>query len=116
MKKLLIAVLLLSSCHVVRYELALPIYSHKTHVTKRKRFAFPPDSMDRDFNYYEFRKVPIDITQDGYSVYKGDVMVHNAVKGAFMPSDTTAYYWEYEWIDSVANPCTGEIIKWSANE
>lgn len=105
---------LFTSCHVVKYELALPEYSHKSHIVKRKRFAFPPDSMFRDLAYYEFKRVPIDITMDGYSVYRGDVMVHNAVKGAFMPSDTTGYYWEYKWVDSIINPCTGEITKWLA--
>ena len=114
MKKLLVIALLLSSCHVVRYELALPRYSHKTHIKKRKHFTFPPDSMVRDWGYYEFKKAPVDITLDGYSIYRGDTMIHNAVKGAFMPSDTTAYYWEYEWVDSIANPCNGEILKWSA--
>jgi|TARA_R100000081_G_scaffold39170_2_gene18151 hypothetical protein len=113
MKKLLIAALLLSSCHVVKYELALPMYSHKTHVTKRKHFTFPPDSLVRDWGYYEFKKAPVDITLDGYSIYRGDTMVHNAVKGAFMP-DTTGEYWEYRWVDDVVNPCTGEIIKWNA--
>lgn len=41
MKKLLVIALLLSSCHVVRYELAMPTYSHKPHVVKHKRFSFP---------------------------------------------------------------------------
>ena len=113
MKKLLVIALLLSSCHVVRYELALPRYSHKTHVVKHKRFSFPPDSMFRDLVYYEFTKVPIDITMDGYSIYREDTMLHNAVRGAFLP-DTTEESWEYMWVDSIANPCTGEIIKWSA--
>ena len=111
---LLAGAIALTSCHVVKYELALPEYSHKSHIVKRKRFAFPPDSMFRDLAYYEFKRVPIDITMDGYSVYRGDVMVHNAVKGAFMPSDTTGYYWEYKWVDSIINPCTGEITKWLA--
>ena len=99
----------LSSCHVVKYELALPQYSHKSHIVKRKRFAFPPDSMFRDWAYYEFKRVPIDITMDGYSTYRGNRMVHNAVRGAFMPTDTTGEYWEYNWVDSVVDPCTGLI-------
>ena len=102
---------LFTSCHVVKYELALPEYSHKSHIVKRKRFAFPPDSMFRDLAYYEFKRVPIDITMDGYSTYRGNRMVHNAVRGAFMPTDTTGEYWEYKWVDSVVDPCTGIMVK-----
>ncbi len=111
MKKLLVIALLLSSCHVVKYELAMPTYSYKSHVIKRKHFTFPPDSMYRDWAYYEYNKVPVDIRMDGYSIYRGDTMIHNGVRGGFMLTDTTNGAWEYEWVDSVVNPCTGLIIK-----
>ena len=101
----------LSSCHVVKYELALPQYSHKSHIVKRKRFTFPPDSMVRDWNYYEFFKVPIDMTLDGYSIYKGDTMIHNGVRGGYLPDTADGFWIGYKWTDSVIDPCSGIMVK-----
>lgn len=107
MKKLLIVALLLSSCHLVKYELALPISSHKSHITKRKRYTFPPDSIVRDEDYHFYRKVPIDMTMDGYSIYRGDTMVHNCATGCFI------FNWRmgrYEWVEKLVDPCDNTIL------
>ena len=102
---------LFTSCHVVKYELALPQYSHKSHIVKRKRFTFPPDSMVRDWNYYEFYKVPIDMTMDGYSIYRGDTMIHNGVRGGYLPDTADGFWIGYKWTDSVIDPCSGVMVK-----
>ena len=97
----------LSSCHVVKYELALPQYSHKSHIVKRKRYTFPPDSIVRDEDYHFFLRVPIDVTMDGYSIYRGDTMVHNCAVGCFL------FNWQgggYEWVDKAVDPCNKTIL------
>ena len=98
---------LLTSCHVVRYELALPITAHKSHIVKRKRYTYPPDSIVRDEDYHFFRKVPIDVTMNGYSIYRGDTMVHNCAVGCFL------FNWQgggYEWVDKVVDPCNKTVL------
>ena len=35
-----------------RYELALPITAHKSHIVKRKRYTYPPDSIVRIQDYH----------------------------------------------------------------
>lgn len=102
---------LFTSCHVVKYELALPQYSHKSHIVKHKRYTFPPDSMFRDWSYYEFYKVPIDMTMDGYSIYRGDTMIHNGVRGGYLPDTADGFWIGYKWTDSVIDPCSGIMVK-----
>ena len=97
----------LSSCHVVRYELALPITSHKSHIVKRKRYTYPPDSIVRDEDYHFFLRVPIDVTMDGYSIYRGDTMVHNCAVGCFL------FNWRegrYVWVDKFVDPCNKTVL------
>ena len=97
----------LSACHVVRYELALPITAHKSHIVKRKRYTFPPDSIVRDEDYHFYRKVPIDVTADGYSIYRGDTMVHNCATGCYL------FDWRgggYIWMERVVDPCDKTVL------
>ena len=91
----------------MRYELALPITAHKSHIVKRKRYTYPPDSIVRDEDYHFFHQVPIDVTMDGYSIYRGDTMVHNSA------SELLSFQLArggYEWVDKVVDPCNKTII------
>ena len=51
------------------------------------------------------------MTLDGYSIYRGDTMIHNGVRGGYLPDTADGFWIGYKWTDSVIDPCSGIMVK-----
>jgi len=101
-------VFLLTSCHVVKYE--LPLDDQAILEVKRKRSVFPPDSVWRDLTFCKVYGKYRPWFTKGFSIYQGDTLFHNNdMDAAIVIIDTTEAAWKHLTIDTAVDVCKCQL-------
>ena len=100
--------LLLTSCHVVKYE--LPLDDQVILEVKRKRSAFPPDSIWRDLTFCKIFGEYNPLLIAGFSSYRGDTLFHeNDIAEYTLAPESTESNWWFEPNDHVTDSCKCQL-------
>ena len=103
-------VFLLTSCHVVRYEMEFPDYDQPVYKVERKRSAFPPDSVWRDLTFCKVYGKYRPWFTKGFSIYQGDTLFHNNdMDAAIVIIDTSEAAWKHVTIDTAVDVCRCQL-------